>query len=147
MATTTQTFRTTLAPGGGNNVAVVVPGDVVTAFGRGKRVPVVVTIDGGHRYRSTIASMGGRFVISFNSETRRATGRGAREVGEAELQPPARPRRFGHECEGRRDAGQTRRRSAHRPAELIVVGRDLTHAEGGTFGTTTTASESVRSSP
>jgi hypothetical protein len=92
MATTTQTFRTTLAPGGGNNVAVVVPGDVVTAFGRGKRVPVVVTIDGGHRYRSTIASMGGRFVISFNSETRRATGRGAGDDVEVRLDLDDAPR-------------------------------------------------------
>ena len=62
---------------GGNNVGIVVPEEVVASFGRGKRVPVVVTIDGGYSYRNTIASMGGKFLISFNAETRRATGRGA----------------------------------------------------------------------
>lgn len=70
-------FTTTLEAAGGNNVGIVVPEDVVASFGRGKRVPVVVTIDGGYSYRNTIASMGGRFLISFNAETRKATGRGA----------------------------------------------------------------------
>ena len=57
MTETSQTFRTTLAASGGNNVGIVVPTDVVAAFGRGKRVPVVVTIDGGYQYRNTISSM------------------------------------------------------------------------------------------
>ena len=39
--------------GGGNNVGIDVPEDVVLAFGRGKRVPVVVTVDGGYTYRNT----------------------------------------------------------------------------------------------
>ena len=60
MAETSQTFRTVLFSAGGNNVGIVVPDDVVAAFGRGKRVPVVVTIDGGYQYRNTVASMGGR---------------------------------------------------------------------------------------
>jgi uncharacterized protein YdeI (YjbR/CyaY-like superfamily) len=38
---------------------------------------VIVTIDGGYTYRTTIASMGGRFLLSYNAETRAATGRGA----------------------------------------------------------------------
>lgn len=79
MAETTQTFGTTLESMGGNNAAIVVADDVVAAFERGKRVPVVVTIDDDYQYRTTIASMGGRFLISFNAETRRATGRAAGE--------------------------------------------------------------------
>ena len=39
MATTTQTFRTTLEAAGGNNVGIVVPEAVLAAFDRGKRVP------------------------------------------------------------------------------------------------------------
>lgn len=75
-------FRTTLAATGGNNVGIEVPAAIVESFGRGKRVPVVVTIDGGHTYRTTIGSMGGRFLISFNAQVRAATGRGAGdEVG------------------------------------------------------------------
>lgn len=75
-------FRTTLAATGGNNVGIEVPAAIVESFGRGRRVPVVVTIDGGHTYRTTIGSMGGRFLISFNAQVRAATGRGAGdEVG------------------------------------------------------------------
>jgi len=88
----TQTFRTTLEATGGNNVGIVVPEEVVSAFGRGKRVPVVVTIDGGHSYRSTIASMKGRFLLSFNAETRKATGRGAGDEIEVRLDVDDAPR-------------------------------------------------------
>ena len=92
MAETTQTFRTVLWAAGGNNVGIVVPDDVLAAFERGKRVPVVVTIDGDHQYRSTIASMGGQFLISFNSQTRAATGRGAGDEVEVRLDVDDAPR-------------------------------------------------------
>jgi len=88
----TATFRTALWASGGNNVGIVVPEDVVLGFGRGKRVPVVVTIDGGYTYRSTIASMGGRFLLSFNAETRAATGRGAGDEIEVTLAVDDAPR-------------------------------------------------------
>jgi hypothetical protein len=77
---------------GGNNVAIVVPDDVVAAFGRGTRVPVVVTIDGGYRYRNTIASMGGRRLLSFNAATRQATGRGAGDEVTVRLELDDEPR-------------------------------------------------------
>ena len=67
-------FRTVLHQVG-NNVGIVVPDDIVLSFGVGKRVPVVVTVDGGYSYRNTISSMGGRFMISFNADTRAKTGR------------------------------------------------------------------------
>ena len=92
MAETSQTFRTTLEAAGGNNVGIVVPPDVVAAFDRGKRVPVVVTIDGDYEYRNTIASMGGRFLISFNAATRKATGRGAGDEVEVRLDVDDAPR-------------------------------------------------------
>ncbi|WP_238348510.1 DUF1905 domain-containing protein [Ornithinimicrobium pratense] len=47
------------------------------AFNHGKRVPVIVTIDGGYTYKTTIGVMGGRYLVSFNAETRKQTGRGA----------------------------------------------------------------------
>ena len=92
MAETSQTFRTTLWSAGGNNVAIVVPEDVLAAFERGKRVPVVVTVDGDYQYRNTIASMGGQFLISFNSQTRAATGRGAGDEVEVRLDVDDAPR-------------------------------------------------------
>lgn len=86
------TFRTILWPAGGNNVGIVVPEEIVLGFDRGKRVPVVVTIDGDYSYRSTIASMGGQYLISFNSETRKATGRGAGDEVEVTLELDDQPR-------------------------------------------------------
>lgn len=78
-------FRTDLQATGGNNVGIVVPEEVVLAFERGKRVPVIVTIEGGYTYKTTIGVMGGRYLVSFNAETRRQTGRAAGDEVEVEL--------------------------------------------------------------
>jgi len=78
-------FRTVLEATGGNNVGIVVPEQVVLGFDRGKRVPVIVTIDGSYTYKNTIGVLGGRYLISFNAETRKNTGRGARDEVEVEL--------------------------------------------------------------
>ena len=78
-------FRTVLEPTGGNNVGIVVPEDVVVSFERGKRVPVIVTIDGDYTYKTTIGVMGGRYLVSFNAETRKQTGRAAGDEVEVEL--------------------------------------------------------------
>jgi Domain of unknown function (DUF1905) len=80
-------FRTVLESTGGNNVGIVVPEETVLAFGRGKRVPVIVTIDGGYSYKTTIGVMGGRYLVSFNAETRKQTGRKAGDEVEVELVP------------------------------------------------------------
>lgn len=66
------TFTTTLLQSG-NNVGIVIPDEVVTELG-GKRVPVVVTIDGGYTYRNTTAVMGGRNLVGVSSQHREASG-------------------------------------------------------------------------
>lgn len=78
-------FRTVLESTGGNNVGIVVPEEVVLGFERGKRVPVIVTIDGDYTYKTTIGVMGGRYLVSFNAETRKNTGRRADDEVEVEL--------------------------------------------------------------
>ncbi|GAB2933572.1 hypothetical protein GCM10027047_32520 [Rhodococcus aerolatus] len=78
-------FRTVLEATGGNNVGIVVPEEVLLGFERGKRVPVVVTIDDGYTYRTTTGVMGGRYLVSFNAETRKKTGRGAGDEVQVEL--------------------------------------------------------------
>jgi hypothetical protein len=85
------TFRTTLHQVG-NNVGIVVPEEVVLGFGAGKRVPVVVTIDGGYSYRNTVSVMGGKYLISFNSETRAATGKTGGDEVEVTLEHDTAPR-------------------------------------------------------
>ena len=65
-------FETTMFLSG-NNTGIEVPSEVVESFGAGKRPPVVVTVN-GFEYRSTIAPMGGAFLIPFSSDKRAATG-------------------------------------------------------------------------
>ena len=85
------TFRTTLLSSGAN-VGIQVPEEIVLSFGVGKRVPVVVTVDGGYSYRNTISSMGGRYLISFNAETRAATGLIGGDEAEITLEHDTAPR-------------------------------------------------------
>ena len=67
-------FETTMAQTG-NNTGIPVPDEVVTALGGGKRAAVSVTVN-GYPYQSTLASMGGRFLIPFSSDKRKETGIG-----------------------------------------------------------------------
>jgi hypothetical protein len=66
------TFRTTLLLSG-NNVGIEVPDEVVEGFGAGKRVPVKVTVN-GYTYDSTVARMGGRYLVPLAKVHREAAG-------------------------------------------------------------------------
>ena len=66
------TFHTTLLQSG-NNVGIEVPEEIVQGFGAGKRVPVTVRLN-GYTYSSTIAVMGGRFLVGVSAAHRAAAG-------------------------------------------------------------------------
>jgi hypothetical protein len=83
-------FTTTLVLNG-NNVGIEVPEDVVLSFGAGKRVPVIVTI-AGHSYPSTIAVMGGRYLLPVAAEHRIAAGVAGGETHEVTLTHDTSPR-------------------------------------------------------
>ncbi|CAN5385968.1 hypothetical protein BH09ACT10_BH09ACT10_05310 [soil metagenome] len=68
-----QTFRTTLLLARKTATGIEVPPHIVESFGACKRVPVQVTIN-GHAYASTIASMGGVYLIPVSAEHREAAG-------------------------------------------------------------------------
>jgi hypothetical protein len=57
----------------GNNTGIEVPADVVEALGAGKRPPVVVNVS-GFEYRSTVAPMGGRYLLPFSAARRQESG-------------------------------------------------------------------------
>jgi Bacteriocin-protection, YdeI or OmpD-Associated/Domain of unknown function (DUF1905) len=66
------TFETTLSTTG-NNTGIEVPDEVIDQLGAGRRPPVAVDLN-GHQYRSTVAVMGGRHLVSVSAAVRAATG-------------------------------------------------------------------------
>jgi len=66
-------LRLELEGGGGNTAGFVIPDEVVEELGGGRRPKVVVTI-GQHTWRSSIASMGGRFMLGVSVANREAAG-------------------------------------------------------------------------
>jgi Bacteriocin-protection, YdeI or OmpD-Associated/Domain of unknown function (DUF1905) len=64
---------------------------VVAALGAGKR-PAVRVFVGPHSYRTTIASMGGRFMIPLSAENREAAGVTAGDQVDIHIEPDSDPR-------------------------------------------------------
>jgi hypothetical protein len=86
------TFRTTLKQAGKTATGIEVPPEVVAGLGKGKKPPVVVTLDGGHSYRSTIAPRGERFLLSVSAENREKAGVSAGDQIEVTLELDTQPR-------------------------------------------------------
>jgi hypothetical protein len=66
-------FRTTIELGGKTATGFAVPDEVVDARGSGKRPAVTVTIE-GYTYRTTVARMGGRYLVPLSAENRAGCG-------------------------------------------------------------------------
>jgi hypothetical protein len=66
-------FRTQLLTAGKTATGIEVPSKIVEALDAGKRPKVVVTIN-GYTYRSSIAVMGGRFMIGVSADVREKSG-------------------------------------------------------------------------
>ncbi len=84
-------FRATLLLAGKTATAIEVPAKVVEDLGKGKKPPVSVTIK-GHTYRSTVAVMGGKFMLPVSAEQRTAAGIAAGDKLEVELELDTTPR-------------------------------------------------------
>jgi hypothetical protein len=66
-------FHTTILQAGKTATGIHVPDEVVDALGAGRRPPVRVTIN-GFTYRSTIAVMGGDYMVGVNADNRAGAG-------------------------------------------------------------------------
>lgn len=84
-------FRATIELGGKTATGFEVPDDVVARLGPGKRHAVRVRV-GGHTYRSTVAVMGGRFLLPLSAENRAAAGVAAGDEVEVEVAADLAPR-------------------------------------------------------
>jgi hypothetical protein len=84
-------FRTTLQLGGKTATGFEVPEEVVLSFGKGKRVPVTVTIN-DYTYRSTVGPYGGPYMVPMSAENREKAGLAAGDEFEADLEYDDAPR-------------------------------------------------------
>ncbi len=91
LAFVTQRFQARIEPHGKTATFFHVPVDVMDALGPKRRVPVEVTVN-GYRYRSTVAPMGGKFLLPLNRENRAGAGVKAGETVEVTLRRDDAPR-------------------------------------------------------
>ena len=68
-----------------------VPPGIVEALGKGKKPPVRVTIN-GYTYRSTVAVMGGEFMIGVSNEHRANAGVAAGQTVDVDIELDTEPR-------------------------------------------------------
>ena len=85
-------FRGTLLLSGKTATGFEVPADVVAGLGPGKKPAVTVTINGGYVYRSSVASMGGKFMLPVSGEHRAGAGITAGDEVDVDLELDDQPR-------------------------------------------------------
>ena len=78
-------FRTKILPAGKTAAGIEVPAKVVAALGSSKRPPVRATIN-GYTYRSTVAVMGGKFMLGVSNEVRSSAGVAAGDTVDIDLE-------------------------------------------------------------
>jgi hypothetical protein len=84
-------FRTTILQGGKTATGIQVPDEVVDALGSGKRPAVKVTIN-GFTYRSTVAVMGGVYMVGVSADNRAGAGVAGGDEVDVELELDTAPR-------------------------------------------------------
>ncbi len=84
-------FESMVELGGKTATGIVVPDEVIEALGGSKRPPVTVTVN-GYTYRTTVARMGGRYLVPLSAEHREAAGVQAGDTVVVDLENDAAPR-------------------------------------------------------
>ncbi|MCJ1714579.1 YdeI/OmpD-associated family protein [Curtobacterium sp. VKM Ac-2922] len=85
-------FTTTVLQARQTATGLPVPPEVIDALGAGKRPAVVVTLDGGYTYRSTVGVMGGQFLVPLSAAHRAASGVAAGDTVQVTLDVDDAPR-------------------------------------------------------
>lgn len=84
-------FHAAIELGGKTATGVEVPAEVVQSLGTGKRPPVRATIN-GYTYRSSVAPMGGRFLLGISADVREKAGVRAGDEVDVEIELDTEPR-------------------------------------------------------
>jgi Bacteriocin-protection, YdeI or OmpD-Associated/Domain of unknown function (DUF1905) len=66
-------FRTTIITAGKTATGIEIPPEIIDAMNSGKRPPVKITIN-NKTYRSTVAVMGGQYMVGVSAQNRDLTG-------------------------------------------------------------------------
>ncbi|KQO63888.1 YdeI/OmpD-associated family protein [Curtobacterium sp. Leaf261] len=85
-------FTTTVLQARKTATGLPVPESVLDELGGGRRPAVVVTLDGGYTYRSTVGAMNGQFLVPLSAEHRAASGVAAGDEVEVTLEVDTLPR-------------------------------------------------------
>jgi Bacteriocin-protection, YdeI or OmpD-Associated/Domain of unknown function (DUF1905) len=84
-------FHATILQSGKTATGIRVPSTVVSSLGPSKRPAVRVTIN-GYTYRSSVASMGGEFMLSVSAEVRERAGVAAGDEVDVDIELDTDPR-------------------------------------------------------
>jgi Bacteriocin-protection, YdeI or OmpD-Associated/Domain of unknown function (DUF1905) len=84
-------YRGVIEGAGKTAAGIEVPVQVLESLGAGKRPPVRVTIN-GHVYRTSVGSMGGRYLVSCSTENRQAAGVAIGQKVDVAIEVDAQPR-------------------------------------------------------
>ena len=84
-------FRTVIQLSGKTATGFRVSPEVVESLGQGKRLAVRVTI-AGYTYRSTVATLGGEFMLPVSAEVRESAGVAAGDEVDVDIELDSEPR-------------------------------------------------------
>ena len=84
-------FRAIIQLGGKTATGIEVPAEIVASLGASKRPAVRVTIN-GYTYRSTVAPLGGAFMLPVSAEVREHAGVAAGDEADVEIALDTEPR-------------------------------------------------------
>lgn len=85
-------FKTTIKQAEGSTATgIEIPDEVIAALGAGKKPPVTMSVN-GYSYRSTAATVDGRFMVAFSGEHRKSSGLAGGDAVEVEIELDTQPR-------------------------------------------------------
>jgi hypothetical protein len=84
-------FRAIIELSGKTATGISVPAEIVEHLGSSKRPPVRVTLN-GYTYRSTVAPMGGKFMLPVSAEIRGSAGVAAGDEVDVDIESDTAPR-------------------------------------------------------
>jgi hypothetical protein len=84
-------FRTVILKSDKTATGIQIPDEIVTALGSGKKPAVRVTIN-GYTYRSSVATLDGKFMVGVSADTREKAGVAGGDEVEVDIELDTEPR-------------------------------------------------------